>query len=84
MLTEPKFGRISSPTSSTDRSEYSDQELEKIAQLMLGEFKMYGYRNNAVRNFIFTFLAGWLFGQIFTIQPKTILNGPLQTTQQRR
>ncbi|BAU15991.1 hypothetical protein LEP3755_65580 (plasmid) [Leptolyngbya sp. NIES-3755] len=46
---------------------------------------MYGYRNNnAVRNFILTFVAGWLFGQIFTIQPKSIPNVPLQSTQQRR
>lgn len=34
---------------------------------------MYGYRNNVIRNFILTFLSGWLFGQIFTIQPKALL-----------
>ena len=33
---------------------------------------MYGYRNNnVIRNFILTFAAGWLFGQVFTIQPKS-------------
>ena len=32
---------------------------------------MYGYRgNNQIRNFILTFLAGWFFGQIFTVNIK--------------
>jgi len=31
---------------------------------------MYGSRNNTIRNFILTFAAGWLAGQVFTIQPK--------------
>ena len=32
---------------------------------------MYGSRNNTIRNFILTFAAGWIFGQVFTIQPKS-------------
>lgn len=47
---------------------------------------MYGYRNNSVRNFILTFLAGWLFGQIFTIQPKAFSqkNGVDRIVEQKR
>ena len=32
---------------------------------------MYSSRNNTIRNFVLTFAAGWIFGQVFTIQPKT-------------
>ena len=46
---------------------------------------MYGYRNNnVIRNFILTFLAGWLFGQVFTIQPKAVLNLPSQISNRSR
>jgi len=32
---------------------------------------MYGSRNNTIRNFILTFAAGWLAGQLLAITPKT-------------
>ena len=32
---------------------------------------MYGARNNTIRNFILTFAAGWLAGQLLAITPKT-------------
>jgi hypothetical protein len=35
---------------------------------------MYGTRGtHTIRNFVLTFLAGWLFAQVFTIAPKTVL-----------
>ena len=39
---------------------------------------MYGSRNNQIRNFILTFIAGWIFAQVFTVAPKNVpfdLNG---------
>jgi len=60
------------------------QVLKNRTKLLLGEI-MYGYRNNhVIRNFILTFLAGWIFGQIFTIQPKAFLVNLPQPIQQKR
>jgi len=39
-------------------------------QLMLGETQMYGSRNIPLMPVLIAFLAGWLFAQVFTIQPK--------------
>jgi hypothetical protein len=58
--------------------------LENITLLLLGE-TMYGARNNQIRNFILTFIAGWIFAQVFTISPKNVpFQSNTQTTQNKR